>query len=1563
MERFSSVKKIIKEHYMGTYNRNLLKRIMAVALCAFITITYMPVMAYAFEEQPAAAYTKAATEAVSALPNADDKDADELLWGYLDKAVKELTAGENPSGKNMLRSGSKARRISLDKYSEYTYELLRKQIEAFIDPQETEGTASSVFFIPFSEILGHELNMVQIDTGSEVLDVYEVSNEDWEIINSIDGKAVINALLADLPYELYWFDKTKEYSYGPEPSEYWVGEGDIAGYFEELPGMQFALCVAASYSSSAQEGITDADIKKLRDVKDTIYNAEEILASLYDENDISKLEGYRDAICSLTDYDHEAAENDQTPYGDPWQMIYVFDKDEETNVVCEGYSKAFQFLCDHTSFDGNIECDSVAGTMIGGTGAGDHMWNVLHMDDGRNYIADITNSDEGGIGSDGGLFISPALEGGSVEKSYQYDVDGDGEADITYTYDGDTLNLFSESELEMSTLAYGEDDPDNPDYDVWFDHEGNQVYTDGTLDFVLNVDKLGDDWADHFDIDFVVGQKIWNDETEEEEWIEPNPFSENKEYSIIDGHVVRLNGSMLKSHTGESIAIEATVKVKGEDTVVCMEDGWAEIAEAWEDHGFPGYYDENEEEFKAEVSLLRGWDEYIDKHVEYQGGRAEFPFYSGEFTVSDVKVKSGNSVVIEEDENGSGWNVRAVEQGDSTVRITFTDEEGKSVMESPYDFTVHVVNDVYEVTIDSTEGKFRVGPGESISLRAYAVHRYTEEVDDEGNYEERADQDDLSYEWVLEDDSIASLTQDSSDPAKAVLKFKSADELQGYNGGTSVTVIVKYKGEAVASTFDYYSVGDEYVWIEPRTIDPNADYKDVIEVDLKTWIKESGADARQVPGDISYTWMFDEGAGETNFGGVLIEEGIPDDTGTSYTFRKIGSHETSEASHFRITRRTDGYSRIVLRADWGMNQSVWHAFYFDPKSYSIELKGYDDKVISITEGESTTLSYDVSGFSEGTEFDAAIATWGEDDEDWIDVEGLPEGAISVKPAAGGFKNGFSVTLSEDTAAALISKNISSFNLLITAYKNGKALYSEESKPITVRRADWEPELFAAASDGNVYNEDNNTLIIEPGKKVFVSFLTGGQENLDNGLAPVAGFNEPCDENGDPITDEAGVPIGDLSKAGFTVVHRYAEAEYSGTNEKLTDDAYGIVIDTTGLEAGTSADLSYYLYKYEGEDFWSYFRSDEFKWTDMEIAQEKILTVRVAHKLKKTDAVAATCTTAGNDAYWHCEECGKYFSDAEGKNEIAENSWVTEALDHDWDAPTYTWADDCSSVSARRVCKRDAAHAEEKTVQTTSSIDATSCEVEKHVTYTANFDAPFETQTKTETIPAGSHVWDAGTESWPDNETEQGVKTYTCNVCGETKTEPLKSKLDMAKDAALEELRNVKVDDYSGAERTNVENALAKAETEIENAGTIADVNTAKTTALNTIKAQKNDAQKAAEESSTPQVTPAQQAPPAPVEITDLPAVKISKPAAAKKKITVKWKKVSKKNLKKISGIQIQVATDPGFTNIVKATTAGKKKTSKVIKGLQPKTKYYVRIRAYAPGDHYSVWKTKSAKVK
>ena len=54
----------------------------------------------------------------------------------------------------------------------------------------------------------------------------------------------------------------------------------------------------------------------------------------------------------------------------------------------------------------------------------------------------------------------------------------------------------------------------------------------------------------------------------------------------------------------------------------------------------------------------------------------------------------------------------------------------------------------------------------------------------------------------------------------------------------------------------------------------------------------------------------------------------------------------------------------------------------------------------------------------------------------------------------------------------------------------------------------------------------------------------------------------------------------------------------------------------------------------------------------------------AHKLTKTDAKAATCTEAGNEAYWTCSGCGKYFSDENGTNKIEKDSWVLKTLGHD-----------------------------------------------------------------------------------------------------------------------------------------------------------------------------------------------------------------------------------------------------------------------------------------------------------
>ncbi len=62
-------------------------------------------------------------------------------------------------------------------------------------------------------------------------------------------------------------------------------------------------------------------------------------------------------------------------------------------------------------------------------------------------------------------------------------------------------------------------------------------------------------------------------------------------------------------------------------------------------------------------------------------------------------------------------------------------------------------------------------------------------------------------------------------------------------------------------------------------------------------------------------------------------------------------------------------------------------------------------------------------------------------------------------------------------------------------------------------------------------------------------------------------------------------------------------------------------------------------------------------------EEDSWIIPAGHKLTKHDAVEVTCTEAGNSAYWSCDNCDKYFSDAQGENEIVENSWVIGAAGH------------------------------------------------------------------------------------------------------------------------------------------------------------------------------------------------------------------------------------------------------------------------------------------------------------
>ena len=102
---------------------------------------------------------------------------------------------------------------------------------------------------------------------------------------------------------------------------------------------------------------------------------------------------------------------------------------------------------------------------------------------------------------------------------------------------------------------------------------------------------------------------------------------------------------------------------------------------------------------------------------------------------------------------------------------------------------------------------------------------------------------------------------------------------------------------------------------------------------------------------------------------------------------------------------------------------------------------------------------------------------------------------------------------------------------------------------------------------------------------------------------------------------------------------------------------------------------------------------------------------------------------------------------------------------------------------------------------------------------------------------------------------------------------------------------------------------------------------------------------------------------APKIVAKSKSTSIKKVKAAKKAISVIWKKVGG-----VKGYQVQVATDKKFKKNKKTVTVKKQKTTKTtVKKLKAKKKYYVRVRTYKIVNGkkvYSAWsKVKSVKTK
>ena len=367
--------------------------------------------------------------------------AEQALQGYIDRAFG-LSSGIVPR--------AEPRGSLLKGKEEKLYRCLVTEIQKVASGERT----STDIQIPCNQLLdslSYTAEDLQVEAIIQDGAFTQEARDSFSKKIYIDADTVLDALLADLPYDLYWYNKAAgggiSYGWG---SSYYISSSRV--YFQDDAYYSVKFSVANEFSAP---GATDAYTMNPAlpaAIQTAKQNVEAIVEDYQTKSDIDKLTAYKKDICDRVEYNDPAAAGG-IAYGNPWQLIWVFDDDPATKVVCEGYSKAFKYLCDLSEFQTKLTVSLMSGDMWVDDEEGEaHMWNLVAMGNGKNYLVDVTNCDGDAVGAPDLLFMTGYAYKSPEGDTYGYK--GRKDCMVYYAYDSDTVLLYSNDELAASEDAF-----------------------------------------------------------------------------------------------------------------------------------------------------------------------------------------------------------------------------------------------------------------------------------------------------------------------------------------------------------------------------------------------------------------------------------------------------------------------------------------------------------------------------------------------------------------------------------------------------------------------------------------------------------------------------------------------------------------------------------------------------------------------------------------------------------------------------------------------------------------------------------------------------------------------------------------------------------------------------------------------------------------------------------------------------------------------------------------------------------------------------------------------------
>lgn len=409
-----------------------------VSTSIFSTLSPFTTTIYAIAEGE-----KEAEEAV------ENEEAEETFEVTFPSTINESTLAEDyilsvmPHKSDGVLRASRPSGLSLTGSSRKLYRLLAIYIDAVADGEEsnTEFTFEPADVYEKTVYTAEDLNVdyIKDENGFNPEAVAAMQ----AIRSQLSFQDVAACLMSDFPLQMYWFGK------GYVPSNCTISGTE--DYLRFTGNVVFKMRVAEDYATTtvAVDGTVsysayEIDTRYGQAIQNAAANAAEVLNEYAGLSDYEMLRGYRDVIRSLTSYNTPAAQGEYTfSYGNPWQLVWVFDGDPDTTVVCEGYSKAFQYLVEQGG--ATAEAISVQGYLNEISANRAHMWNIVSMD-GHNYLVDVTNDYEYRlflVGADGNV---DGYSAGGLRYYYNR----------TYTYRTDeelTIEPYSYSEWREATSS------------------------------------------------------------------------------------------------------------------------------------------------------------------------------------------------------------------------------------------------------------------------------------------------------------------------------------------------------------------------------------------------------------------------------------------------------------------------------------------------------------------------------------------------------------------------------------------------------------------------------------------------------------------------------------------------------------------------------------------------------------------------------------------------------------------------------------------------------------------------------------------------------------------------------------------------------------------------------------------------------------------------------------------------------------------------------------------------------------------------------------------------------